>query len=124
MQTIHLIHAAKSCGVVSSGSRHHARMAGESFHFFSGISKCFWQEPQENKTGIPKSQQFLTFLTETLVESFLPFVDARPPKDASAGWSRLHRQPESVMVVFEVGKASANDKLTKMAGGAPNNSFR
>jgi hypothetical protein len=74
--------------------------------------------------GIPKSQQLLTFLTETLVERVLPFFDARPPEEASAGWPRLLRRLETVMVVFKVGEASANDELTKMVGGAPNNSFR
>jgi hypothetical protein len=88
------------------------------------MSKYFWQELQESEIGVPNSQQLLTFLTETLVERFLPFFDARPLEEASAGWPRLLRRLGPVMVVFKVGQASANDELTKMVGGAPNNSFR
>jgi hypothetical protein len=46
-----------------------------SFRFFSGISQHFWR--------MPNSQQLLTSLTETLVASFLAFLDA-PLEDASS----------------------------------------
>jgi hypothetical protein len=54
-----------------------------SFRFFSGISQKFWHELQQRSLRVPNSQQLLTFLTETLVESFLAFLET-PLEDASS----------------------------------------